>query len=247
MLLNDMRCHMRAFALLILAAAASAQFQCGMQLKDGDSITISQQYSAPQGRCTISGPATGSATITSTLADTQAGGTLRTRARAFSAPVTACLTGTQAITLDDEAGGEIVLSGNINIVTRVISAGYSPLCSPASSFITTNGNVTISSGASIRIISDVRISGPVVCAQVSRAFSSHPLHHPCKTTALTLYNTTTPPLTRARSTRASWAMSMPVAPLSTATMAPSSVANRQSTEPLTPTTTNHQIRITTKP
>lgn len=169
------------------------------------------------------------------------------RARAYSAPVTSCLTGTQAIALDDQAGGEIVLSGNINIVTSVTSAGYSPLCSPASSFITTNGNVTISSGASIRIISDVRISGPVVCAQVSRAFSSHPLHHPCKPTALTLYNTTTPPPTRAPSTRASWATSMPVAPLSTATMAPSSVANRQSTEPQTPTTTNYQIPITTKP
>jgi hypothetical protein len=129
MLLNDMRCHMRAFALLFLAAAASAQFECGMQLKDGDSITISQQYSAPQGRCTISGPATGSATITSTLADTQVRGTLRARARAYSAPVTSCLTDTQAIALDDEAGGEIVLSGNIDIVTRVTSAGYSPLCS----------------------------------------------------------------------------------------------------------------------
>jgi hypothetical protein len=75
----------------------------------------------------------------------------------------------------------------------------------------------------------VRISGPVVCAQVSRAFSSHPLHHPCKKpTALTLCNTTTPPPTCAPSTFASWATSMPVAPLSTATMAPSSVANRQS-------------------
>jgi len=66
--------HMRALTLLLLAAAAAAAppFQCGLQLNDGDTITISQQYSAPQGLCTISGPATGSATITSTVNGSQA-------------------------------------------------------------------------------------------------------------------------------------------------------------------------------
>jgi hypothetical protein len=55
----------------------------------------------------------------------------------------------QAFVLDDEAGG-IVLSGNINIVSHVISAGYSPLCMP-SSFFATNGNLTISTGANIQV------------------------------------------------------------------------------------------------
>ncbi len=53
--------------------------------------------------------------------------------------------------LDDEAGGEIVLSGNINIVAHVMSVGYSPLCMP-SSFFATNGNLTISSSANIQVM-----------------------------------------------------------------------------------------------
>jgi hypothetical protein len=56
----------------------------------------------------------------------------------------------QAFVLDDEAGGEIVLSGNINIVAHVTSVGYSPLCMP-SSFFATNGNLTISTGANIQV------------------------------------------------------------------------------------------------
>jgi hypothetical protein len=57
----------------------------------------------------------------------------------------------QAFVLDDEAGGEIVLSGNINIVAHVMSVGYSPLCMP-SSFFATNGNLTISSSANIQVM-----------------------------------------------------------------------------------------------
>lgn len=78
--------------ILVAETAVSAQFQCGLQLKDGDSITISQQYVCPphnyhrvpvfflyyncryvatQSRCTINGPAVGTATITSLVTDTQ--------------------------------------------------------------------------------------------------------------------------------------------------------------------------------
>jgi hypothetical protein len=101
------------FFVFAAASAALAQFQCGIQLKDGDSITISRQqvpllasftpnsstaslfnssspslfnsdlplffrrllcprrFVASQSRCTITGPSTGTATIVSTVADTQ--------------------------------------------------------------------------------------------------------------------------------------------------------------------------------
>lgn len=129
-----------ALVILVAEAAVSAQFQCGLQLKDGDSITISQQYVATQSRCTINGPAVGTATITSLVTDTQ------------------------AIVLDDDSGGEIVLSGNINFASHVTSVGYSALCDP-SAFIATNGNVTISAGGSIKFHNSVRNPGPVICAQ----------------------------------------------------------------------------------
>jgi hypothetical protein len=85
--------RLTSLALFVLVAAppALAQFQCGIQLSDGESVTISQQqeplhsndfpvfclsrlslrYVAAQPRCTITGPATGTATIISTVTDTQ--------------------------------------------------------------------------------------------------------------------------------------------------------------------------------
>jgi len=74
---------------------------------------------------------------------------------------------TQAITQDDPTGGLILLSGNINIITSPSSAGYSPICSPPSSFIASNANVTIAPGSNIRILSSARVTGPVICSQVA--------------------------------------------------------------------------------
>ncbi len=54
--------------------------------------------------------------------------------------------------MDDDSTGEIVISGNVNFISHVISAGYSALCNPAA-FIATNGNVTISNDANIQVFS----------------------------------------------------------------------------------------------
>ena len=152
------------------AAVAAARFECGMVLKDGDSITISQQYppvpltlqlpfcillmSHPcftvTGMSLLKAAASSAALQSAQLPSLQRSLTLRYLQHVL-APISLSLKAVHAIILDDETGGEIVLSGNINFISRVVSVGYSPLCMP-SAFIATNGNVTTSAGSSIQVV-----------------------------------------------------------------------------------------------